>query len=52
MDGGTDFGEYFCWLVHSKRLELLNLSVLVPKTSAYTNSATSAYDVEQKSIAR
>ena len=27
-------------LVGKKRLELLNLSVLVPKTSAYTNSAT------------
>ena len=27
-------------MVGKKRLELLNLTVLVPKTSAYTNSAT------------
>ena len=30
-------------MVGKKRLELLNLSVLVPKTSAYTNSATCPY---------
>ena len=34
--------ETLCYLVRKKRLELLRLTALVPKTSASTNSATLA----------